>query len=65
MKRLKAAPAKEILERIEARKRKSERRNVTFRFAAELIDDFQRFCKEKKVTMTEVLEEYMREFLKG
>ena len=65
MKRLKAAPAKEILERIEARKRKSERRNVTFRFTAELIDDFQRFCKEKKVTMTEVLEEYMREFLKG
>ena len=46
------------------RERKKERRNHTFRFEIELVEQFKKKCEKDSFSATEVLEELMRDYIK-
>lgn len=55
---------KEILKKIKDKKEESKRRNITFRIKSQLLETFKEDCEENGVTMTDIIESYMEDFLK-
>ncbi len=56
---------KELLKKVQEKKEESQKKAISFRFKERTIDEFKRVCEKESVTMTEVLEIYMEEFIKG
>ena len=56
---------KEMLKKVHEKKEKSQKKSISFRFKEKTLDEFKRVCEKENVTMTEVLEIYMEEFIKG
>jgi len=64
MKNQRKTPSRsEIVKRIKVRKQKEARKNTTFRFLVEVVEPFQEKCEKAGLSMTQVLEEYMRDFV--
>lgn len=57
--------SKEILKRAKERIGSRTRKNCTFRFLKDVVEPFQQKCDEKKISMTKVIEEFMRSFVKN
>ena len=55
--------AKEVFERAKERHKPVKRENHTFRLDEDLLKRFRKKCEEDRVTMTNVLEDFMRELL--
>ncbi|MFG1520352.1 hypothetical protein [Halobacteriovorax sp. ZH1_bin.1] len=60
-----AQKRKELLKKVQERKEESQKKSISFRFKEKTLDEFKRVCEKENVTMTEVLEVYMEEFIKG
>lgn len=43
--------------------KKKEKRNITFRIENEIVSEFQKICKKNKVTMNEVVDKLIRDFI--
>ena len=54
---------KDIVRQLKNEKDASARKNYTFRFNEELLENFRKECSENELTMTEVLEKLIKEFL--
>lgn len=56
---------KELLKKIQEKKDESIKKSISFRFKEKTLEDFKSICEKENVTMTEILEFYMKEFIKG
>lgn len=58
-------PAKEVIKSIKEKREADKKSNVTFRLPANLMDNFRQACEKHKVSMTEVLEEIIQDYISG
>ena len=56
---------KELLKKVQEKKECSQKKSISFRFNEKTLNEFKRVCEKEKVSMTEVLEIYIEEFVKG
>jgi len=56
---------KELLKKVKEKKEYSQKKSISFRFTEKTLEEFKRVCEKEKVSMTEVLEIYIEEFIKG
>lgn len=53
----------EILKKIKEKQLESDRKNITFRVKAQLLERFREKCEKNGVTMTEVVETFMEDWV--
>ena len=56
---------KELLQKVQEKKDESLKKSISFRFKEKTLEEFKSNCEKENVTMTEILEFYMEEFIKG
>lgn len=62
---MKLLSRKEINKKIKEERESQKKANVTFRLPANLMDNFRDACEKDKVSMTEVLEKMIQNFISG
>ena len=56
---------KELLKKVQEKIEETQRKPISFRFNEKTLEKFKHICEKENVTMTQVLEVYIEEFIKG
>lgn len=60
---MKKTPAKDMIQKIKQKQNAEKKSNYTFRLSDSLMEIFKTRCEKGDVTMTSVVEEYIKEFV--